>query len=56
MAYDKEKQFTFKENKESSGLVVSLRKMAQKANRRLNDYLNIVLAQHVKDHNETNED
>lgn len=39
---------SFRANKENTNLVPSLRELARKAGRRLNDYLNIVLSQHVK--------
>lgn len=47
---------SFRANKENKNLKQSLRKLANKANRKLNDYLNIILAEHVKEHNETAEE
>ncbi len=48
-----EQHISFRANKENKNLVPSLRKLARKANRRLNDYLNMILAKHVQDANET---
>lgn len=53
--HDKDRHISFRENSNNKGLIVSLRKMARKANRRLNDYLNMILANHVQDHNDTEE-
>ena len=47
---------SFRANKENKELKPSLRKLARKANRKLNDYLNIILAKHVQDANETAEE
>ncbi len=47
---------SFKANKANSNLIPSLRGLAKKANRKLNDYLNIILSKHVQDHNETTDE
>ena len=49
-------QFTFVENKKNKGLVDKIDEKAEKAKRNRNDYLNIILAQHVQDANETAEE
>lgn len=52
----KEKQknsLTFRENKQNAGLVNNLKKLSQANNRRLNDYLNIILSNHIKEQNKT---
>ncbi len=52
----KEKQknsLTFRENKQNAGLVNSLKKLSEANNRRLNDYLNIILSNHIKEQNKT---
>jgi hypothetical protein len=47
---------SFRANNENKNLKQSLRQLAKKADRKLNDYLNIVLARHVNEHNDTNEE
>ncbi len=52
----KEKQknsLTFRENKQNAGLVNNLKKLSEANNRRLNDYLNIILSNHIKEQNKT---
>jgi len=42
------KQITFRENKKNDGLITQLRELSDINGRRLNDYLNIILSDHVK--------
>jgi hypothetical protein len=44
---------TFRENKQNAGLVNNLKKLSEANNRRLNDYLNIILSNHIKEQNKT---
>jgi len=47
------KSLTFRENKQNAGLVNNLKKLSEANNRRLNDYLNIILSNHIKEQNKT---
>ena len=51
-----EQHISFRANKENKNLIKSLKELASKANRKLNDYLNIILSEHVKDHIEPEDD
>ena len=44
---------TFRENKQNAGLVNNLKKLSEANNRRLNDYLNIILSNNIKEQNKT---
>ena len=39
---------TFRENKKNTGLIDGLKMLSKAQNRRLNDYLNIILSEHIK--------
>jgi len=39
---------TFRENKKNTGLIDGLKLLSKAQNRRLNDYLNIILSEHIK--------
>jgi len=47
------KSISFRENKENAGLVDELKTLCKAKNRRLNDYLNIILSNHIKEQNKT---
>lgn len=42
------KQISFRENKKNDGLINQLKELSNINGRRLNDYLNIILSDHVK--------
>lgn len=50
---NEKKSLTFRENKQNAGLVNNLKKLSEAKNRRLNDYLNIILSNHIKEQNKT---
>ena len=52
---ERDKRVSFKANKENEQLIPSLRELARKAKRNLNNYLNLVLSKHVQEHNDTND-
>jgi len=47
------KSISFRENKQNAGLVDELKTLSKAQNRRLNDYLNIILSNHIKEQNKT---
>lgn len=56
MTQEEKDRITFRQNKDNKGLLTSLRHMARGAGRSLNNYLNYILQNHVKEHNDTNEE
>jgi hypothetical protein len=48
------KYLSFRENKKNAGLITQLKELADINGRRLNDYLNIILSDHVKQKQKTN--
>lgn len=45
----KDNHFSFRANKKNAHLKQALKDLAEKANRKFNDYLNVILAKHVED-------